>query len=65
MFESRITVGATENYQDWKSFVQKFQRGPTTWKNTPESAWNGIVNWRTKGQSNYTTFPVLVWMITK
>ena len=44
MFESRITVGATENYQDWKSFVQKLQRGPTTWKDTPESAWNGIVN---------------------
>ena len=37
-----------KNYQDGKSLSQKLQRGPTTWKDMPENAWNDIVNWRTK-----------------
>ena len=44
---------------------KKLQRGPTIWKDMLENALNGIANWQTRRQSNYTTFPVLVWTITK
>ena len=66
MFESCISAGATEKVTRMENnFAQKLQHGPTTWKDMPENAWNGIVNWRTKRQSNCTRFPVLVWTITK
>ena len=49
----------------WKSLTQKLQRGPATWKDLLENAWNGIANSQTRRQSHYTRFPVLVWTITK
>ena len=52
-------------YQDGTTLAQKPQRGPTTWKDMLENAWNGIANWQTKRRSNHTRFPVLVWTITK
>ena len=54
-----------KNYQDVRNFTQKLSRGPSTWKDMLENAWNSIVNWQTKRRSNYTRFPVLVWTITK
>ena len=36
MFESRISAGATENYQDGRNLAQKLQRGLTTWKDMLE-----------------------------
>ena len=65
MFESRISAGATEIFQDGKSHVQKFLRGPTTCKDMLGNALNGIANWQTRRQSNYIRFPVLAWTITK
>ena len=32
MFESRISAGATENYQGGRNLTQRWLRGPTTWK---------------------------------
>ena len=46
MFESRISGG---------------ERGPTTWKDMLENAWNGIANWQTKRRSNNTKFLIPVW----
>ena len=60
MFESRISAGATENCQDGTNVAQKNQRGPTTWKDMLENAWNGIANWQTKRRSNKTKFLILV-----
>ena len=40
----------------------KTQRTPT---NPSKIVWNGIANWQTTRQSNYTRLPVLVWTITK
>ena len=54
MFESRISAGATGNYQAWK--IRIFVRGPTTWKVMPRSVWNDIANWRTKPLTNYTKY---------
>ena len=54
-----------ENYQDGKSHVQKFLRGPTTWKDMLENAWNDIAKWQTRRQSSYIRLPVLAWRITK
>ena len=51
--------------QDGTNHAQKNQRGPTTWKDMLENAWNGIANRQTRRQSNYTRFPVLVWTTTK
>ena len=48
------------NYQDGTNLAQKLQRGPTTWKDMLENAWNGISNWQTKRRSNYTKFLILV-----
>ena len=53
------------NFQNGKSHVQKFQRGPTTWKDMLKNAWNGVANWQTRKQSNYIRFPVLAWTTTK
>ena len=41
-FESRISTGATENYEDGTNLAQKFQRRPTTSKDMLENMWNGI-----------------------
>ena len=66
IFESRISAGATgRNFQNGKSHVQKFQRGPTTWKDMLKNAWNRIANWQTRKQSNYIRCPVLAWTTTK
>ena len=55
MFESRISAGVTEKLPGWD------KRGPTTWKDRLENAWNGIANWQTRRQSIYTRFLVLSW----
>ena len=66
MSESRISAGATEKlYQDGTNLAQKPQRGPTTWKDMLENAWNGIASWRTRRRSNYTKFLILIWTIAK
>ena len=54
-----------KNYQDGTNLAQKLQRGPATWKDMLENAWNSIANRRTRIQSNHTRIPVLVWTITK
>ena len=43
-----ILLEQPRNYQDGTNFEQKLQRGPTTWKDMLENAWNGIANWQTK-----------------
>ena len=63
MFESHISAGATENYLDGTKITQKQLRGPTTWRDTPKSAWKEIANWQTRRQSNCTKFQVLAWII--
>ena len=65
MFESRISAGATEKLPGWDNLARKLQRGPATWKDMLENAWNGIANWQTKRWSNYTKFLILVDTITK
>ena len=52
MFESRISVGATENCQDWKNLKRKMQRGPTTWRDMFKNASRDTVNWETRKWSN-------------
>ena len=54
-----------KNYRDGKILRQKLLRGPTTWKGILKNAWKGIVNRRTKRQSNCIRFQVLVWTIIK
>ena len=53
------------NYQDGTNVSQKLQRGPTTWKDMLENAWNGDAKWQTKRVSNFSKFLILVWTITK
>ena len=65
MFESRISAGANEKLSGWDQLRAKLQRGPTMWKDMLGNAWNGLANWRTRRQSNFSRFPVLVWTITK
>ena len=55
----------SRNYQEGTNLAQKLQRSPTTWNDMLENAWNGIANWQTRRQSNYTRFLVIVWTITK
>ena len=66
MFESRISAGATRKItKDVTNLAQKLQRGPTTWKDMVENAWDGIANWQTRRQRNFSRFPILVWTITR
>ena len=44
------------NYQDGTNLAQKLQRGPTTWKDLLENAWNGFANWQTQRRSDFTKF---------
>ena len=53
------------NYQDETNLAQKLQRGPTTWKDMLENAWNGMANWQTKRRSNCTKFLIIPWTIAK
>ena len=53
------------NHQDGTNLARKLQRGPTTWKDMIENAWNGIATWRTKRRSNFNKFLILFWTITK
>ena len=53
------------NYQGGTNLAHKLQRGPTTWKDMLENAWNGIANWQTKRRSNFSKFLTFVWKITK
>ena len=54
-----------KNYQDGTNLAQKLQRGPTTWRDMLENAWNGISNWQTRRRSIFSKFLILVWTITK
>ena len=54
-----------KNYQNGTNLAQKLQRGPATWKDMLENAWNGIANWQTRRQSNFSRCLVLAWTITK
>ena len=48
MFETRISAGATEKFQDERNLAQKRLRGPTMWQDMPKNALRDIANWRTK-----------------
>ena len=53
------------NYQGVRETSCKNRsRGPTTWKDTRESALKDVVSWQTKRQSSCTMSQVLAWMIT-
>ena len=54
MFESRISVGATEKLPSSK--LLRFQRGHTTWKVMPRSVGKDIMNWRTKPLNSCTWY---------
>ena len=64
MFESRISVGATEKLQGCKNVTQRRSHGLTTWKDMLKTASKGIVNWQRRRKSNYTKFQLHAWMIT-
>ena len=51
MFESRISVGATENYQGEKNLTQRRSRGPSTWKDMLKNALRYVVSWRMKDRA--------------
>ena len=63
MFESRLSAGATENYQNGTNFTQKLLRCHTTWKVILKSGLKNNVNWQTRRLSNCTKFQVLAWII--
>ena len=54
MFESHVSVVATEKLSGWEK--HHATSGPPIWKDMLKSALKDIVSWRTKSQ-------VLVWMI--
>ena len=54
MFESRISAGATENYQSWKNST--IPRGPTIWKVMQRNAWSGKYALNQVQESNRATF---------
>ena len=62
MLESRISSGATENYQDGKYLTQRRLRA-TTWKDKLKNALSDTVNRQTRKCSSYTKSQVLAWMI--
>ena len=59
MFESRISAGATENYQGGKNLMHKQLRAPTIRKDMLKTASSDTVNWQTRKWSNCTKFPCL------
>ena len=67
MFESRIFVGAMENYQKLKvqgNVSQAFSlHGLMIWNVMQRNAWKDIANWRTKQLSNHTKSQRHAWMI--
>ena len=62
MFESRMSAGATENYQGGKNLTQRRLRGPVTWKDMLKNALRDIANWRTKRQGSEIKSQLPPWM---
>ena len=65
MFESRVSAGATENYQDGRNLTQKLSHGLTTWKDMRKShakkcveGYCGLANKKT--EQLYTFFNALL-----
>ena len=65
MFESRISVGAKENYRPELegNLVQKqYLLGLVTWKVMLRNAWQDIASFRMKRFINYTKSQYHAWM---
>ena len=65
MFESKIYVGALENYQFQRNRKQQFLHGPLpmTWKVMQRSAWKDIANWQTKQLDSHTKLQLHALMV--
>ena len=63
MFESRISLGAKENW-DGKNLTRKLWRDLTTWRVLPQKNHRAMLRTsQTRKWSNCTKFQALAWMI--
>ena len=63
MFESRISAGTTEKLPGWDKPHAK--TSASSYDMEGRNAWNGLANWQTRRQINFSRFLVFAWTVTK